>query len=425
MNTVITQHPSLYKIVVTHYLLAAISFLAIAPMLAFAVADLDGHYFQPHLLSITHIAALGWGTVIIFGACYQLVPVILDTELFSYKMAWLSIVTFYTGLLDFIYSFWIFEPGLHLQCGSLLLLTGISLFVANVFITSKKIKKPDVYQDFILTSCIWLLVTAILGVLMVFNFRYAFLPQDHLLFLKLHAHAGLAGWFLLLIIGVSAKLLPMFLVSTGQKVAWLKWCFPLLNVALLLFFIDTYFFGLNRFTYFIASLAFGGIVCWLIYVYQCFATRLRKKLDVAMSHTLISILLLILAIAVLPFIIFYQLKADVLAVRLTVLYGSILLLGWITSLILGQTFKTLPFIVWTKRYQHIAGTKTTLLPAQLYNTALLNIQFIAFLLFVVSFSFGLFLQLKWLIFIGVVCLAIVAVSYFINVLITLLKKSET
>ena len=110
MNTVITQHPSLYKIVVTHYLLAAISFLALTPMLAFAVNDLGGHYFQPHLLAITHIAALGWGTVIIFGACYQLVPVILDTELFSYKMAWLSIATFYLGLLDFVYSFWASRP---------------------------------------------------------------------------------------------------------------------------------------------------------------------------------------------------------------------------------------------------------------------------------------------------------------------------
>ncbi|MBU2045458.1 MAG: hypothetical protein KJ712_01850, partial [Bacteroidetes bacterium] len=230
MNIVIPQHPSLYKIVISHYLLAAINFLALAPMLALAVNDLGGHYFQPHLLAITHTAALGWGTVIIFGACYQLVPVILETELYSYKMAWLSIALFYLGLLDFIYSFWVFEPGLHMQCGGLLLLTGISLFVINIFITAKRIKKPDIYQDFILTACIWLWATAILGVLMVFNFRYAFLPQDHLLFLKLHAHAGLGGWFLLLIIGVSAKLLPMFLVSTKQKIVWLKWSYPLINL---------------------------------------------------------------------------------------------------------------------------------------------------------------------------------------------------
>ncbi|MBU0696487.1 MAG: cytochrome C oxidase subunit I, partial [Bacteroidetes bacterium] len=84
MNIVIPQHPSLYKIVISHYLLAAINFLALAPMLALAVNDLGGHYFQPHLLAITHTAALGWGTVIIFGACYQLVPVILETELYSY-----------------------------------------------------------------------------------------------------------------------------------------------------------------------------------------------------------------------------------------------------------------------------------------------------------------------------------------------------
>ncbi|MBU2046770.1 MAG: hypothetical protein KJ712_08575, partial [Bacteroidetes bacterium] len=182
---------------------------------------------------------------------------------------------------------------------------------------------------------------------------------------------------------------------------------------------------LNKLTFIIVFLAIVGVVCWLIYVYQCFKSRLRKKLDVAMAHTLLSISLLIIAIIVLPFIIFYQLKVDVLSIRLTVVYGSLLILGWISSLILGQTFKTLPFIVWTKRYQHIAGSKITLLPAQLYNSFLLNIQFISFLMFIISFSLGLFLKLQLLVYIGVVCLGITALLYVSNVLITLLKNTET
>lgn len=235
---------------------------------------------------------------------------------------------------------------------------------------------------------------------------------------------------------ISPKIADMLFLSKRTKcllrlfvlilnTVWLKWAYPLLNVALLLFFINTYFFGLNIFTFLIASLGFAGVICWLLYVYKCFKSRLRKKLDIAMAHTLLSVLLLVTAIAVLPFIIFYQLKADGFAVRLTVVYGSILILGWISSLILGQTFKTLPFIVWTKRYQHIAGTKTTLLPAQLYNNTLLSIQFTSFLIFIISFSLGLLLELNVLVWLAIICLAITAITYVSNVLITLFKNTET
>lgn len=424
MSSVIEQHQSLYKIVITHYLLAAITFLALAPMLLFSVKDFGRHYFQPHLLAITHTAALGWGSVIIFGACYQLMPVILETKLYSYKLAWFAIAVFYLGLLDFAYSFWVFEPGLHMQCGSLLLLTGISAFAINIFVTAKKIKKPDVYQDFILTACIWLLVAAVLGVLMVFNFRYAFLPKDHLLFLKLHAHAGLGGWFLLLIIGVSAKLLPMFLVSEKLNVGLLKWSYYLVNAALLLFLVNTYLFGINLLTFAIALFGFIGLLCWLIYVYRCFNSRLRAKLDAPMAHTILSVLLLVIAVFVLPFIIYYQLRADILAIKLTTLYGSLLLLGWISSLILGQTFKTSPFIVWTKRSQNLLGSKTGLLPVKLYNSKILNLQFLTFLIFIISFSLGLALGMKALVYLGLISFLLTGILYVSNVFIILFKTES-
>ncbi len=424
MDSIIKQHPSLYKIVVSHYLIAAISFLALGLMLFFAVADFGGHYFQPHILAVTHTAALGWGTVIIFGACYQLMPVILEANLHSYKLAWFGLLTFYLGLLELVYSFWVFEPGLHMQCGSLLLLTGIGSFSANMFITSKKIKKPDIYQDFILTSCIWLLVTALLGVLMVFNFRYPFLPQDHLLFLKLHAHAGLAGWFLLLIIGVSSKLLPMFLLASTGKIVLLKWSYYLINIALLLFCVNTYIFGLNLITYFIVGLAVAGLGCWFTYIYQCFTTRNKKTLDLPVWHTLLSLMLLAIAILVLPFIIYNQLNADALSVRLTVFYGCLLVFGWITSLILGQTFKTLPFIVWTKRHQFFAGTSTKFLFKENYNARLLKLQFLSFLIFIITFTLGVLLNNTVLRYIGAVSFLTTAVCYLANVCLILFETDD-
>jgi hypothetical protein len=416
------QHPLLYRLVTAHYLFSAVSFLIVALMLLFSANDMLGHYFQPKLLAITHMAALGWGTSIIFGACYQLLPVILETELYSYKMGLIGLLLFVTGLVLFVFSLWHFVTSIYMQCGSILLVTSILLFSLNVFYTAKKIKRYDIYQEFIITACFWLTTTAILGTLLVFNFSYAFLQKDHLLFLKLHAHMGLGGWFLMLIIGVSSKLIPMFLVSTRQKPIFLTYSYYFINIGLLFFLIDTYFYGLNVKTYLAASFIVFGIINWLIFISLCFTSRIRKSIDLPIKHTLLSFLLLGVAVFVIPFIIFYQLKADPQAIRYTTLYGSLLFLGWISSLILGQTFKTLPFIVWIKHYQHLAGTATIPMPADLYSKKVLYTQYVMFLIFILSFYAGMLLKYKVLIYLGLSSFFLVAIFYLINVWIVFLHK---
>lgn len=423
MNSVASQNPLLYRLVVSHYLISALCFVSLAVMLLITARNLTGHYFHPQLLAITHMAALGWGTLVIFGAVYQLLPVILDTELYSYRTAWLSLLLFSAGLVLLVYSFWHFEPGIYMQSGSLLLLAGISLFAANVFLTAKQ-NRDDIHQEFIITACIWLLATALLGTLLVFNFRYAFFQKDHILFLKLHAHMGLAGWFLMLITGVSSRLMPMFLVSKQQKLGFLSWSFYLINVGLLLFLIDTYFSGLNAKTYIAALVSFAGIACWLMFIAGCFRTRMRRKIDLSIWHSLVSFFLLGTAIVTLPFIVFNHLKADPLSVKYTLLYGSLLFMGWITSLILGQTFKTLPFIVWLKHYQHLAGNSDIPLPAGIFKGKLLSIQFGLYLIFILVFYAGMFYRSATLINAGLGCFLAVSLVYLSNVLIVIFHRPD-
>lgn len=425
MNS-IKQHPALYKIVVTHYFFAALCFLILTVMMLFSSDALTGHYFHPKLLAITHMAALGWGTTMIFGAGYQLLPVVLETDLYSHRLAYFSFGLFAVGLVFLVCSFWVFDPGLHMQIGSLLLLAGIILFGTNVFLTCKQNRQQDaIVQEFIITSCIWLICTAIVGVLLVFNFRYPFLPKDHLHFLKLHAHMGMGGWFLLLIIGVSAKLLPMFLVSTKPKTSYLNQAYYLINAALILFVADTYLFGLNFKTYFIAAAGVLGIVAYLIFVRSCFTSRIRNAIDLPMVNTGLSFVLLSAALTILPFIVYYHLRSDPVSAKLTVVYGTLLFMGWISALILGQTFKTLPFIVWVKQYQSQAGRVKTPMPADLYHKKLLKVQSLAFFIFALSFFIGLLLSDRTFIYIGIANLLIAALTYFSNVLIILFHKSKT
>lgn len=421
----VKHNKALYKVVVAHYILAAIFFLVLAFMLLFSADSFFGHYFQPKLLALTHTAGLGWGTLIIFGALYRLLPVILETDLHSTKLCWLSLAFFVPGTATLIYSFWVFHPGIYMQMAGVSILIGIVVFAINVYFTAKQQKQTSINQEFILTSSIWLMFTTIVGLLMIFNFRYPFLPKDHLYFLRLHAHLGLIGWFLMLIIGVSSKLIPMFLVSKYQKTHLIRYSYYLINTALLLFLINGYLFGINAFTYVIYALGIIGIASFWVYLYNCFATRLRKRIDLPMVKSLLSFVFLGLAILVLPFIIYYHIKSDTVAIRLSVVYGVLIFMGWISNLILGQTFKTLPFIIWMKHYGDLTGKVKTPMPANLFSNRILKIQSVSFLAFLIAFTTGILSGSLVLIYTGAISVVITAISYGVNICVMFFHKIKT
>ena len=421
----IKQNPGLYRIVVTHYIVAAFCFLILSVMMLFSVKAFTGHYFHPQILAITHMAALGWGTMIILGASYQLIPVVLEAELYSEKLAWISFALFLPGLLALVYSFWIFVPGIHMQCGAILLLAAVVLFTVNIYLTTKKKKLETIQEDFIFSACICLCLTVALGTALVFNFTLSIFPEDQLHFLKLHAHLGLIGWFLLMLIGVSSKLVPMFLVSSYQKTRLLTVSYYLIVGALVCFLVDSYLFGLSFRTYLIFAIGAAGICCYFIFLLKCLRSRLRKHLDLPMLNSFLSFIFLKIAVLTVPFIIYFHLKNNPVTIRLSMVYGELMLMGWVTALILGQTFKTLPFIVWVKHYEHLAGKFKTQMPADLFVNRLLKAQTAAFIIFCLTFMPGCYFAVIPLIYTGIIALAITASLYLSNVLIVIFHKTIT
>lgn len=423
--TAIRQDTGLYKLVITHYVLAAVCFFIISLMMLFSVKAFTGHYFHPHILAITHMAALGWGTLIILGASYQLIPVVLETELYSKKLAWLSLALFVPGLIALVYSFWVFTPGIPMQCGAVLLLTGVILFTVNVCVTANKKKQEAIQEDFIFTACICLCLTIALGTALVFNFTMPIFPQGQLHFLKIHAHLGLAGWFLLMLIGVSSKLVPMFLVSSYQKTGLLRFSYYLIVGALLCFLIDSYFYGLSWRTYLIFLAGAAGTGCYLVFLLKCLRSRLRKHIDLPMLNSFLSFILLKIAMLVVPFIVYFHLKGNPATIRFSMVYGELMLMGWITALILGQTFKTLPFIVWVKHYEQLTGKFKTPMPQDLFLNGLLKAQTISFLVFCLTFMPGCYFMTIPLIYTGVAALTATALLYISNIFIVLFHKTIT
>ena len=402
-------------VVLPYYAFGAVSFLVLTIFMFFSGEAFTGHYFNPELLAITHIATLGWASMIIFGSLNQLLPVLLEKALYSPAVAKTAFYCFASGIILLVYSFRTFSTGIPLQIAAVLLLTGAALIVMNIVLTAKGTGKPAVHAVCIITAAGWFWLTALLGTLMAFNFSYSFLSQEHLYYLKLHAHIGMAGWFILLIIGVSSKLIPMFLLSPSMPDKKLYWAYGLINGALLGFSMDALFFdGMNRSgIYFTAGTA--GVVIYASVVITTFRKRVRKVLDFGMKQTFIAVLFILIPVVFGWIATSGLFPATPFLLRITMVYGAGFFMGFISLIILGQSFKTLPYIIWLDKYQHLSGKKGTPLPKDLFSEKLLLYQMALFIIGFFILLSGILTANIYLLKTASVILIITAILYNFNV----------
>lgn len=424
MNKPTSNHDSIYRVIIAHYITAAIFFLIVCVSLAFSSEAFIGHYFHPKILAITHLTTLGWITFIIMGSLYQLVPVITNKKIHSSIIA--SVVYFFMliGTVLLAISFWSFNTGLLIEFAACFLFLGITLFLINILLTVRGANEKNIELDFIQTSIFWLWLTAFIGSLLAFNFRYPFLPKEHLYYLKIHAHIGLIGWFLCLIIGVAIKLIPMFLLSGKLNTKPLTYCYYIININLIALMVDSLFLnGQDRFFVYILII-FLGIVFFLNFIAKAFRTRARKKLDISLKHIYLSFL----SIAI-PMVLWVVLKTEILSdnrieIQISTAIVFSLLFGFITLLILGQTFKNLAFIAWMKKYQNCVGKVKTLLPKDLYSEQIITFQLYVYITGFIITLYGIIDSNTLCIKFGSFFLIGTAILYLINVFKIVLHKTK-
>jgi hypothetical protein len=410
-----------HKVVLPFYLYAAISFLAATVLLFISGKAFTQHYFHPNTLAITHTMALGWGTMMILGASHQLLPVLTDGKLYSTNLAYVSFGSAATGIPLLVTSFFHFDFSGTAQAGGILINAAILCFVVNAAMTISKSKSKNVHAVFVLTASLWLFATTVVGLLLVFNFTTPILPANSLHYLSLHAHIGIAGWFLLIVMGVGSRLIPMFLISKYDNPKRLWLIYFLVNGSLT-GFIVFFFSGIFH----LASLLLLGAVLFALilfanYCYHAYKQRIRKHVDQQVKISLLSTIMLLL-----PFVFLLVLVISVSFSynhsRLSLAYGFTVFFGWLTAIILGMTFKTLPFIVWNKVYHGKAGLGKTPNPKDLFSENIFNKMVIAYILGFCLFITGELLGSLITLQTASLLLIITAVLFNVNVLKLLLHK---
>lgn len=403
-----------YKVIIPFYAFAALSFLTAATLLFKFAGEFTGHYFQPHILAITHIMALGWGTMMILGASHQLVPVMVEGKLYSNFLACLSFALAAAGIPLLVFAFYTFNMQWPAQYGAILINAAILSFLVNLTGSLLGSKSKNIHAIFVYTATLWLFATTLIGLLLICNFTTPVLSKDSLHFLSLHAHLGIAGWFLLMVIGVGSRLIPMFMISkyTHEKLLWT--IYGLVNGGLLSFafiFIDA---GSSTLLFIPVIAVAAAMALFAVFIYQAYNKRIRRQVDNPVRLSLFSILLMAVPVGFLM-IFTAMLILNRTATPLVFAYGFSIFFGWITAIIFGMTFKTLPFIVWNKVYHHRAGLGKTPNPKDLYVDKVFNVTGTAYLLGFVLFVAGILISSDLLLRFASFCILLAALLYNWNV----------
>ncbi len=385
-SSIVSAYAPPFKIVTKYFVAAIIDFVILNFLLMLNYKEIAGFYFQPKVLAITHMLTLGWISMTIFGAMFQLVPVVLEVKLFSEKLAEIQFWIFTIGVIGLVTGFWNFDTGMHINGSAILINISVFIFAINMIGTFLNVKKWNITGWYLIAALIYLIITAIAGFLLTYNLWHPYINISHLEYLKLHSYVAVIGWVTLVVMGVSYKLIPMFTLSHGYSVKSSKWAFGLVNIGLI--GVNLFFHFKNNTAFIIISVLFivAGIVFYLFQIYLIYKSRIRKKSDVGIKYSLFSFY-------VLAIVTVFGLVSSVVNLNgipnIHLIFGYLVLMGYLSMLIIGQMYRIVPFLAWYHKFSSKVGLEPVPMLKDMFNAkhALVNYYLMTASIIIAVFSF--------------------------------------
>ena len=399
-------------ILVAHYFIAGAIFYMIASfILPFYAGELNSFFLSPAIASLMHLYLLGFIMMIIFGAMYQLIPVVLEIPIFSKDFAYIQFYLFVIGVVIFSIALGVNGYIKMLPYGAIMMYISMLIFVANVFLTYKNIELWSITAKYILVSNIFLLVGVSIGFYMALDLIYGF-GADIVSLVTLHISTTIVGYILMTIMGIGMILLPMFSLSHGFSDKSINVAFYMVIIGLLLFLVSV-FTKIMILKYLGIALVGVSIILGLYQMWLIFTTRIRKQNDFWAKNMIASFFSLIFSLVVLGFAI--VLKSQ----TLFILFGFMLFFGFFVFFIVGHIYKILPFLVWYQRYSPLVGKIKVPMLNEMVKEKVADIQFWITTVGVILCSIAIFAHISAMFVAGAAIMAISTILVIYNIYYTL------
>jgi len=197
-------------------LLALLVGLGMGEAMAFRL--LPQAYVGQERLAHVHLNLMAFVTLTIVGTMHNLFPTVLNTSLYSPRLARLTFFILPAGILLLITGFLLAHLYLQIAAGALFIL-GTLLYASNIVRTWIGAGRPRaVSSDHFLMATFFLLATAITGLLVAVNSLWnpPLMPFGTL-HLVAYTHLAMVGFILQTIIGALSHLLPVSLALGRVK----------------------------------------------------------------------------------------------------------------------------------------------------------------------------------------------------------------
>ncbi len=402
------------------FITAPLAIIAIGLLWLFATPAEFASRWSNLLLASTHGITLGFMLMVMLGALFQVLPVV--TGIAMPKATKLSKVVYLfllTGVIGLVFGF-AFRQNLPLALGATAVLISLIVFVSGLFISFPQMRNSPTTWAIRLAS-ISLLITIGLGVTFIIGWVEPSWFPGFRLWTNVHLLWGIIGWTLLLIMGVSFQIIPMFYVTPDYP-KWVSKFLPtaifvqLLGYSLVKFF--DVFFGDSIVTKIQLVLIAITVATYAIYTLYLLRLRKRKARDITIWFWNSAMVNFIIATVLFIFNLFYQGQYSSL---LEIMIAVIALVGFAMALITGMLLKIVPFLVWLNLQQKWIKHPSTKMPlSNMQQVIPVKIARRQYWMFIIMFLFVLLtftiFQNIWLIKITALTLIITFSYLFVNLL---------
>jgi len=351
-----------------YFAVALISLMAAQSLMVagygFPNAPIEG----PSTLIVVHLVAIGWLSLLMCGALFQFVPVLVAKPIYSNFLPLPALIFLGAGLIILLLGFLqladAFAPRVSLlPAGATLLGVGFALVLWNLGRTLRAARPLVLPARFVTGGLCSLAAAATLGIIFALVLG-GVTAEPHLAALTaagvpLHVIAGLAGWLTLTAMGVSYRLLAMFMLApeldgTGTRVTLY------LGAAALTVVIVGGVAAIGSQTSLAAILVAGGVLgvgALMLYgrdVIQLY--RLRKRRAIELNSRISAVALANLGMSAILGIVL--IATGTLGRHIGAL-AFLSAFGWLSGLGLAQLYKIVAFLTWLECYGPMLGKTQT------------------------------------------------------------------
>ena len=321
--------------------------------------------WRPETLTLTHLGTLGFLGSVMFGALYQMSPVVAGTPVAWLRHAWVVWGLHAVGLALLVaWGFGGPDPaGASPWLGFHVLATGVMLLCGAVgwALARTKVKGPTVWGMRLAVGALFLAMT--MGTFLVGHWTPAgsMLGPDRVLGLEVHVGLALLGWVGGLLTAVSWQVVPMFYLTPeaqGER-PWLVLLALAGSVAgavvVQLLVVAGQLEGAGRVVAAVV-LAPGAVALWLWHptlVWGLIARRRRRRADPSARFWLTGMA----AGPVTGALAAATVLLDVPWTALAFVWCAVL--GWAGLVVHGMLTRIGPFLVWFHRFSSLVGLVPT------------------------------------------------------------------